>query len=83
LQTKEIKLSKTFDSKAIAVFIQHVVTYKSNVIIKKENKLANAKSLLGLLSLGLIKDCTMVLEVQGQDEDIAIEKISQYLVEIT
>lgn len=53
-------------------FIQKANAYKSSIWIEKEDRKVNAKSLLGVLSLGIAKDMTVTLIADGQDEDTAI-----------
>ena len=53
-------------------FIQKANSYKSLVWIEKEDRKVNAKSLLGVLSLGIAKGMTITLIADGQDEDAAI-----------
>ena len=53
-------------------FIQKANTYKASIWIEKDDRKVNAKSLLGVLSLGLAKDMTVTLIADGQDENAAI-----------
>ena len=53
-------------------FIQKANTYKASIWIEKEDRKVNAKSLLGVLSLGIAKGMTITLIADGQDEDTAI-----------
>ena len=53
-------------------FIQKANTYKCSIWIEKDERKVNAKSLLGVLSLGIAKDMTVKLIADGQDEDSAI-----------
>lgn len=53
-------------------FIQKANTYKASIWIEKEDRKVNAKSLLGVLSLGIAKGMTITLIADGQDEDAAI-----------
>ena len=54
-------------------FIQKANSYKSLIWIEKEDRKINAKSLLGVLSLGIAKGMTVTLSADGQDEDAAID----------
>ena len=53
-------------------FIQKANTYKASLWIEKDERKVNAKSLLGVLSLGIAKDMTVTLIADGQDENAAI-----------
>ena len=53
-------------------FIQKANCYKSTILIEKDDRKVNAKSLLGVLSLGIAKGMTVTLTADGQDEDMAL-----------
>ena len=54
-------------------FIQKANTYKSSVWIEKDDRRVNAKSLLGVLSMGIAKGMTVTLIADGQDENTAVD----------
>ena len=53
-------------------FIQKANEFVSNVWIEKEERKVNAKSLLGVLSLGIAQGMTITLLADGQDEEDAL-----------
>ena len=53
-------------------FIQKANSYKSSIWIEKDDRKVNAKSLLGVLSLGIAKGMTVTLIADGADETDAI-----------
>ena len=53
-------------------FIQKANSYRASVWIEKDDRKVNAKSLLGVLSLGIAKGMTVTLIADGQDENAAI-----------
>ena len=54
-------------------FIQKANSYKSSIWIEKDDRKVNAKSLLGVLSMGIAKGMTVTLVADGQDENSAID----------
>jgi len=54
-------------------FIQKANSFKSSVWVEKDERRVNAKSLLGVLSLGIVKDMTITLIADGSDEKDAVE----------
>ncbi len=54
-------------------FIQKANTYKASIWIEKDDRKVNAKSLLGVLSLGIAKGMTVTLVAEGADEAVAID----------
>ncbi|MBQ9617555.1 MAG: HPr family phosphocarrier protein [Oscillibacter sp.] len=56
-------------------FIQRANEFKSGIWVEKEERRVNAKSLLGVLSLGIVKGTTITLIADGSDEDEAINSL--------
>ena len=54
-------------------FIQKANSFKSSIWVEKDDRKVNAKSLLGVLSLGIAKGMTVTLIAEGQDESLAID----------
>ena len=54
-------------------FIQKANEYKSSIWVEKEERRVNAKSLLGVLSLGIAKGMTVTLIADGADEESAVD----------
>ncbi|MBR5538660.1 MAG: HPr family phosphocarrier protein [Clostridia bacterium] len=53
-------------------FIQKANSYKSSIWVEKDDRSVNAKSLLGVLSLGIVNGMTITLVADGADEADAI-----------
>ena len=56
-------------------FIQKTNCFKSSIWIEKEERRANAKSLLGVLSLGIDGGTTVKIIAAGPDEEQAVEEL--------
>lgn len=54
-------------------FIQKANEYKSSIWVEKKERRVNAKSLLGVLSLGIVGGTTIRVIADGADEEIAVE----------
>ncbi len=57
-------------------FIQKANEFKSSIWVEKDERRVNAKSLLGVLSLGIVKGTTINLIADGPDQDEAIDTLS-------
>ena len=57
-------------------FIQKANEFKSSIWIEKDERRVNAKSLLGVLSLGIVKGSTITLVADGADEQEAIDTLT-------
>ena len=60
-------------------FIQKANTYKASIWIEKDDRKVNAKSLLGVLSLGIAKGMTVTLIADGTDENDAINGLVELI----
>ncbi len=56
-------------------FIQRANEFKSRIWVEKDDRRVNAKSLLGVLSLGIVKGVTIKLIADGSDEEEAINAL--------
>lgn len=60
-------------------FIQKANSYKSSIWVEKDDRRVNAKSLLGVLSLGIAKGMTVTLIADGQDEEEALNGLEELI----
>ena len=60
-------------------FIQKANEFNSSIWVEKEERRVNAKSLLGVLSLGIVKGTSVKLIADGADEEEAIETLSDLI----
>jgi phosphocarrier protein len=60
-------------------FIQKANSYKASVWVEKDDRRVNAKSLLGVLSLGIVKGMTVTLIADGSDENEALDGLSDLI----
>lgn len=58
-------------------FIQKANEFKCSIWVEKEERRVNAKSLLGVLSLGIVKGTSVSLIADGADEKEAVEKLAE------
>ena len=60
-------------------FIQKANEYKSSIWIEKNERKVNAKSLLGVLSLGIISDTSVNIIADGADEELAVSSLCEMI----
>ena len=60
-------------------FIQKANEFKSSIWVEVEERRVNAKSLLGVLSLGIVKGTDITLIANGPDEEEAVEALAALL----
>ena len=67
-----IKNSVGLYARPATFFIQRANEFKSTIWVEKEERKVNAKSLLGVLSLGITKGTSIVIMADGNDEEEAV-----------
>ncbi len=60
-------------------FIQKANEFKCSIWIEFEERRVNAKSLLGVLSLGIVKGTEITLIADGADEEAALDALSRLI----
>ena len=58
-------------------FIQKANEFKCSIWVEKDERRVNAKSLLGVLSLGIIKGTSVSLIADGADEKDAVDQLAE------
>lgn len=75
----EIKLTGGLEARPVAVLVQVASQYDSTIYIQTDNKKVNAKSIMGMMSLGLNIGEKLTVLADGTDENDALEDIEKYL----
>ena len=72
MYTQEITVNNEvgLHARPATFFIQKANEFKSGIWVEKEDRRVNAKSLLGVLSLGIVKGTTIIAD--GADEKEAV-----------
>lgn len=60
-------------------FIQKANEYKSSIWVEKDSRKVNAKSLLGVLSLGITKGISITISAEGEDEEKAVNDLVELI----
>ena len=78
---KSIKpqLDGQLEARPIAMLVQVASQYDSSVYVEVKNKKVNAKSIMGMMTLGVPAGGKINVIAKGDDETKAIEHIGKYL----
>ncbi|MCQ2530927.1 MAG: HPr family phosphocarrier protein [Lachnospiraceae bacterium] len=74
-----IELAKGLEARPVAVFVQTASQYESQIIVEYREKRVNAKSIMGMMSLGIAQGEKVVVAADGPDEAEAIAGVQKYL----
>ena len=79
-KTVTVENSVGLHARPATFFIQKANSYKSSVWIENSDRRANAKSLLGVLSMGITKGTRISIIAEGPDEEEAVKALTEMLV---
>ena len=74
-----IGISNGLEARPIAMLVQVASQYVSNICLESEERKVNAKSIMGMMSLGLDTGESVTVSVDGADEEEAMKSIEEYL----
>lgn len=74
-----IKLSGGLDARPVAMLVQVASQFDSSVYIETTGKRVNAKSIMGMMGLGMDEGEQFTVITDGPDEAEAISSIEKYL----
>ncbi len=75
-----IKNSMDLEERPVAHLVQEASQYGSQIYIEMNEMKVNAKSIMGMMSLRLLKGESVTLVAEGVDEQEAVAGIEEFLV---
>ncbi len=74
-----VRLNGGLETRPVAFLVQMASQFQSNVYVESENRRVNAKSIMGMMTLGLDAGAEVTVLADGADETEAMERIEAYL----
>ena len=74
-----IQISNGLEARPVAMLVQVASQYESRIQVESGSKRVNAKSIMGMMTLGLNVGESVVISAEGSDEEDAIKKKKKYL----
>ncbi len=74
-----IQISNGLEARPVAMLVQVASQYESRIQVESGDKRVNAKSIMGMMTLGLNVGERVVISAEGSDEEDAIAGIEKYL----
>ncbi len=78
-KTMKVQLDGGLEARPVAVLVQVASQFESSVYVEAEGRKVNAKSIMGMMTLGLVSGEDVSVEADGADEQSAVESIEKYL----
>ena len=78
-RTVTIELASGLEARPIAMLVQLASSYESTIYVQSDNKKINAKSIMGMMTLGLDNGEEVTVTANGKDESEAMDGVEKYL----
>ena len=78
-KTIKVNLAADAEARPVAVLVQKASQFDSKVYIQSGDRKINAKSIRGMLSLGLAQNEEVIVSAEGTDEAEAVDNLTDYL----
>ena len=74
-----IQIPSGLEARPVALLVQVASQYESEIYVESEARRVNAKSIMGMMTLGLNAGESITVTANGGDEKEAIDNIEKYL----
>ena len=74
-----VRCESGLHNRQVTSFVQKANEFRSSVWLESENRRMNAKSLLGIMSLGIVTGATVTLSADGADAEDAVNALETML----
>ena len=74
-----INLSTGLETRPVAQLVQVASQFNSEIYVEIGKKRVNAKSIMGMMTLGLVQGQKLEISVDGEDEEAAMQEMENYL----
>lgn len=78
-ETVTVALTKEQEARPVAILVQIASQFSARIYLECNDKKVNAKSIMGMMTLGLSKGDQITIEADGEDETRAIQELEAYL----
>ena len=74
-----IQIPSGLEARPVALLVQVASQFESDIYVESEQRRVNAKSIMGMMTLGLDAGEEITLSANGDDEEAAMTSIEKYL----
>ena len=76
----QIRNRQGLHARPASLFVKIANKYESEVTVKKDNEVANGKSIMGLMTLAANQGSILEVEISGEDAEAAMKEIEAFLL---
>ena len=78
-KTVKMQIPAGLEARPVAMLVQVANQFASSIYLESESRRVNAKSIMGLMTLGLHAGEDVTIQADGEDETGAVSRIEEYL----
>ncbi|MGN0160017.1 MAG: HPr family phosphocarrier protein [Lachnospiraceae bacterium] len=75
----QVKIKSGLETRPVALLVQVASQYDSKIYVENNSGKFNAKSIMGMMTLGLCEGDNIKVTAEGEDEEKAVADIEEYL----
>jgi phosphocarrier protein len=75
-----VRCESGLHNKQATYFVQKANEYDCNIWLEAGSRKMNAKSLLGIMSLGIVTGVAVTLSAEGKDAEVAVNSLEELLL---
>lgn len=79
IQEKKVLMKEGLEASQIALLVQSANKFDSKIEIINGKKVASAKSIMGIISIGMLDGVEITVRAEGEDAEEAVSKILQFI----
>jgi len=75
---RTVTVNSGMEARLAAIFVQAASKFQSSIFVKIGSKKINAKSIMGMMSIGILDGQEVTLVAEGSDEEAAIAELNKF-----
>jgi len=75
-----VRCESGLHNRQVTYFVQKANEFRSSIWLESDNRKMNAKSLLGIMSMGIVTGASVILSAEGPDAEDAVNALEKLLL---
>jgi len=75
---RTVIVNSSMEARPAALFVQTASKFQSSIFVTIDNKTANAKSIMGMMSIGILNGHEITIKAEGSDEEVAVVELGKF-----
>ncbi len=75
---RTVKVTTSLETRPAALFVQAASKFRSSIYVEVDNKRVNGKSIMGMISMGILDGQSVKIIADGADENEALNELESF-----